>query len=178
VIRSRVRSDQLAVRCRSFLCTEPPRLTLCLSECVSRSVVAWPGFLLSPVSHGEVESLRRANLILRRLILANFAPGIIIAGPGTVTIALRCGRSLMFSPESPLLSIGLDVGVCGVVFAGAWLDMRAISLGEIVSLCRPNPVLWWGLVLRIYIWSVGAGTRNSGGLFFENFNRRFQSHRL
>ena len=178
MIRSRVRSNQLAVRCRSFLCTEPPRLTLCLSECVSRSVVAWPGFLLSPVSHGEVESLRRANLILRRLILANFAPGVIIAGTGTVTIALGRGGSLMFSPESPLLTIGFDVGVSRVVFAWAWFYMRAISLGEIVSLSRPYPVLWRRFVLRIYIWSVGAWTRDSGGLFFENFNRRFQTHRF
>jgi hypothetical protein len=48
----------------------------------------------------------------------------------------------MFSTESPLLSIGLDVGISRIVFSWAWLDMRAISLGEIVSLGCPNPVFW------------------------------------
>ena len=48
----------------------------------------------------------------------------------------------MFSTESPLLSIGLDVGVGGIVFPGARLDLRAISLGEVMSLCRSNSVFW------------------------------------
>ena len=109
---------------------------------MSGSVVAWAWFLLGPVSHCEVESLRRANLILRRLVLAHFTPWVIVSWSGAATAALRRGGSLMFSTKSPLLSIGLDVGVGGIVFAGAWLDMRPISLGEIVSLSCSNPVLW------------------------------------
>ena len=52
------------------------------------SVVTGARFLLGPVSHGEVESLRSTNLILRRLILANFTPWVIITGSRAVTIAL------------------------------------------------------------------------------------------
>ena len=123
MIRSRVSSDELAVGCRSLLTAEAPCLTLCLSQCVSGSVVAWAWFLLRAVSHREVESLRGTNLILRRLILANFALRVVFAWSRAATVALRCGRSLMLSPEPPLLSIGLDVGVSGIVLAGAWLHI-------------------------------------------------------
>lgn len=178
MIWSRIRSDQLAVGCRSLLCSEPPCLTLCLCECVAGSVVAGARFLLRAVSHRKIESLRSANLILRRLILPDFTPWIIITRPWTATIALWCGWSLVFSTESPLLSIGLDVGVGGIVFSWARLHLRAISLGEIVSLCRSNSVFGRRFILRIYIWCVGTGTWDSCGLFFENFNRRFQTHRF
>ena len=110
---------------------------------MSGSVVARAWFLLRPVSHCEVESLRRANLILRRLVLAHFIPWVIVSWSGAATAALRSGGSLVLSTKSPLFSIGLDVGVCGIVFAGAWLNLRPISLGEIVSLSCSNPVLWW-----------------------------------
>ena len=178
MIRSRIRSDQLAVGCRSLLRPEPPRLTLCLCECVSGSVVAGARFLLWAVSHCEIESLRSANLILRGLILADLAPRVIITRPRAAAIALWCGWSLVFSTESPLLSVGLHVGVGGIVFSWAWLHLRAISLGEIVSLSRANSIFGRRFILCIYIWSVGTGTWDSGGLFFENFNRRFQTHRF
>ncbi len=109
---------------------------------MSGSVIAWAWFLLRPVSHGEVESLRRANLILRRLVLAHFIPWVIVSWSRAATAALRRGRSLVLSTKSPLLSVGLDIGVCGIIFAGAWLHLRPISLGKIVSLSCSNPVLW------------------------------------
>ena len=178
MIWSWIRSYQLVVRCRSFLWTETPCLALSLSQSVSRSVVSRSRFLLRAVSHGKVKSLWSTNLILRRLILPNFTPWVIITWSGAVAIALGCGWSLMISTKSPLFSIGLDVGVGGIVFPGARLDLRAISLGEVMSLCRSNSVFWGWFILRIYIWSVGTGTWNSCGLFFENFNRRFQPHRF
>ena len=110
---------------------------------MSGSIIAWAWFLLRPVSHCEVESLRSANLILRRLVLAHFIPWVIVSWSRAATAALRRGRSLVLSTKSPLLSVGLDIGVCGIVFAGAWLHLRPISLGEIVSLSSSNPVLWW-----------------------------------
>lgn len=173
-----IRSDQLAVGCRSLLCAEPPCLTLCLCESVAGSVVAGARFLLRAVSHREIESLRSTNLILRGLILTDLPPWVIITRPRAVTIALRCGWSLVFSTESPLLSIGLDVGVGRIVFSWAWLHLGAISLGEIVSLSRANSVFGRRFILCIYIWSVGTGTWDSCGLFFENLNRRFQTHRF
>jgi hypothetical protein len=84
----------------------------------------------------------------------------------------------VFSTESPLLSVGLHVGVGRIVFTWAWLHLRAISLGEVVSLSRTNSIFGRRFILRIYIWSVGTGTWDSGGLFFENLNRRFQTHRF
>ena len=111
MVRTRVFRDKFIISARSFLRPKSPCLTLVMCQCVIGSVIAWARFLLPPMSHSEIKSLRRANFVLRRLFLADFALWIVISRAWTATATLGCHWSLILRSEPPLLTICLGVRV-------------------------------------------------------------------
>ena len=128
------------------------------------------------MSQSKIESLRSTNFVLGQFFFASFTFGIVVSWAWAAAAALRCHRSLIFGSKPPLLSVLFGVSLRRIVISRAWFDLGSVPFGEIVTLCSPDSVLRWWLILSVYVWGIGTRSGNSGSLFFENLNWRFQTH--